>query len=89
MQFSSRAASRVDAAFVHLSADLAQLALYDIVIYADDSGSMVFEERGERVRLGSRVSPVCGPSSVCGGHTEPHLCGCPHPVCRIETPCGC
>lgn len=29
--------------------DLARLALYDIVIYADDSGSMSFEENGERI----------------------------------------
>jgi hypothetical protein len=34
---------------LELATDLAQLALYDIVIYADDSGSMVFEERGERI----------------------------------------
>ncbi|KAK9802942.1 hypothetical protein WJX72_002270 [[Myrmecia] bisecta] len=30
--------------------DLAALALYDIVIFADDSGSMVFEENGERIQ---------------------------------------
>lgn len=29
--------------------DLARLALYDIIIYADDSGSMSFEENGERI----------------------------------------
>lgn len=34
---------------LELATDLAQLALYDIVIFADDSGSMVFEERGERI----------------------------------------
>ena len=28
---------------------LATLALYDIIIYADDSGSMAFEEGGERI----------------------------------------
>ena len=30
-----------------LAYDLAALALYDIVIYCDDSGSMIFEENGE------------------------------------------
>ena len=34
---------------MELAIDLAALALYDIVIYADDSGSMAFEEGGERV----------------------------------------
>ncbi|KAJ8326755.1 hypothetical protein QVD99_005459 [Batrachochytrium dendrobatidis] len=29
--------------------DLCSLALYDIVFYVDDSGSMVFEENGERI----------------------------------------
>ena len=29
--------------------DLASLALYDVVIFADDSGSMIFEEGGERI----------------------------------------
>ena len=29
--------------------DLVQLALYDTVIFVDDSGSMVFEEAGERI----------------------------------------
>jgi len=33
-----------------LAYDLASLALYDVVIYADDSGSMVFEENGERIQ---------------------------------------
>lgn len=28
----------------------ARLALYDIVIYIDDSGSMAFEEQGERIK---------------------------------------
>jgi hypothetical protein len=27
-----------------------RLALYDIVIYIDDSGSMAFEEQGERIK---------------------------------------
>ena len=34
---------------MELAIDLAALALYDIVIYADDSGSMAFEEGGERI----------------------------------------
>ena len=34
---------------MELATDLASLALYDIVIYADDSGSMIFEEGGDRV----------------------------------------
>ncbi|KAB8343184.1 hypothetical protein FH972_022774 [Carpinus fangiana] len=29
--------------------DLARLGLYDIIIYVDDSGSMAFEENGERI----------------------------------------
>ena len=33
-----------------LAHDLATLALYDIVIFADDSGSMIFEEGGERIQ---------------------------------------
>lgn len=32
-----------------LAYDLAPLALYDIVFYCDDSGSMAFEENGERI----------------------------------------
>lgn len=34
---------------LELAHDLATLALYDIVIFADDSGSMIFEEGGERI----------------------------------------
>lgn len=34
---------------VELAIDFAALALYDIVILADDSGSMQFEENGERI----------------------------------------
>lgn len=34
---------------MELAHDLATLALYDIVIFADDSGSMIFEEGGERI----------------------------------------
>ena len=34
---------------MELAYSMASLALYDIIIYADDSGSMAFEENGERV----------------------------------------
>ncbi|GAB7347129.1 hypothetical protein MBLNU459_g3253t1 [Dothideomycetes sp. NU459] len=30
--------------------DLVKLALYDVIIYIDDSGSMQFEEKGERIK---------------------------------------
>lgn len=30
--------------------DLCRLALYDIVVHIDDSGSMAFEEQGERIK---------------------------------------
>ncbi len=45
-----------------LAYDLAPLALYDIVFYCDDSGSMAFEEDGERIEdlkfILSKVSDV-------------------------------
>lgn len=34
---------------MEIAYDLARLALYDIVIFVDDSGSMSFEENGERI----------------------------------------
>ena len=34
---------------LELAHDLATLAVYDVVIFADDSGSMIFEENGERI----------------------------------------
>ena len=34
---------------LELATDLASLALYDVIIYADDSGSMIFEEGGDRI----------------------------------------
>lgn len=34
---------------MEIAVDLVRLALYDVVIYADDSGSMAFEENGERI----------------------------------------
>jgi hypothetical protein len=33
----------------HILTD-SRLALYDVVIYIDDSGSMAFEEQGERIK---------------------------------------
>lgn len=35
---------------MELAYSLATLALYDIIIFADDSGSMAFEEGGERIQ---------------------------------------
>ena len=34
---------------LELATDLASLSLYDVAIYADDSGSMIFEEGGDRI----------------------------------------
>ncbi|KAK0772291.1 hypothetical protein LTR59_015749, partial [Friedmanniomyces endolithicus] len=33
-----------------IATDIVRLALYDVVIYIDDSGSMAFEENGERIK---------------------------------------
>jgi hypothetical protein len=45
-----------------LAIDLASLALYDIVLFVDDSGSMAFEENGERIDdlklISSKVAEV-------------------------------
>ena len=45
-----------------LALDLASLALYDIVMFVDDSGSMAFEENGERIEdlqlIASKVAEV-------------------------------
>ena len=63
---------------MELATDLASLALYDIVIYADDSGSMIFEEGGERINdlkliLGRVAEVTAGPSLyahiACNGTT--------------------
>jgi len=47
---------------LELALDLAALALYDVVIVADDSGSMAFEENGERIEdlkmIAQKVSEV-------------------------------
>lgn len=32
-----------------IASDLARLALFDIILYVDDSGSMAFEQGGERI----------------------------------------
>jgi len=48
---------------MEIATDLAALALYDIVLYCDDSGSMRAEERGERIDdlklILQRLSEVC------------------------------
>ncbi|KAM0722399.1 hypothetical protein Q7P37_001840 [Cladosporium fusiforme] len=33
-----------------IAVDIVRLALYDVIIYIDDSGSMAFEENGERIK---------------------------------------
>lgn len=34
---------------MEIAADIAKLALYDVILYVDDSGSMAFEENGSRI----------------------------------------
>jgi hypothetical protein len=68
---------------LELAYDLATLALYDIVIFADDSGSMIFEEGGERINdlkvIMGRVAEVAtlfdedGMPLFCH-HTPRHFC---------------
>ena len=54
-QIASRASAQIDkicqAWRVHreIGQDIVKLALYDIILYIDDSGSMAFEENGERI----------------------------------------
>lgn len=54
-QIAARASAQVDklcqAWRIHreIGQDIVKLALYDIVLYIDDSGSMAFEENGERI----------------------------------------
>ena len=54
-QIASRATSQVDRLCQtwriqrEIGQDIVKLALYDIVLYIDDSGSMAFEENGERI----------------------------------------
>ncbi len=75
---------------LELAYDLATLALYDIVIFADDSGSMIFEEGGERINdlkvIMGRVAEVAtlfdedGTSSVCN-----HTCRRFSRQCHVTT----
>ena len=55
-QIAQRAAQQVDRLCQawriqkEIANDIVRLALYDVVIYVDDSGSMSFEENGERIK---------------------------------------
>jgi hypothetical protein len=55
-QTAQRAAQSVDKLVAawriprEIAVDIVRLALYDVVIYIDDSGSMAFEEQGERIK---------------------------------------
>ncbi|KAK3680011.1 hypothetical protein LTR78_000388 [Recurvomyces mirabilis] len=55
-QIAQRAAQQVDRLCQawriqrEIATDIVRLALYDVVIYIDDSGSMSFEENGERIK---------------------------------------
>ena len=55
-QIASRAAQQVDRLCQawriqrEIATDIVRLALYDVVVYIDDSGSMAFEENGERIK---------------------------------------
>jgi hypothetical protein len=50
---------------MEIAKDLVQLALYDIVLFIDDSGSMSFEENGERIQdLGLIMSRVTSIATV-------------------------
>ncbi|CAK4030166.1 AT-rich interactive domain-containing 1A-like [Lecanosticta acicola] len=55
-QIAARAAQQVDRLCQawriqkEIANDIVRLALYDVVIYIDDSGSMSFEENGERIK---------------------------------------
>jgi hypothetical protein len=55
-QIAQRAAQQVDRLCQawriqrEIATDIVRLALYDVVIYVDDSGSMSFEENGERIK---------------------------------------
>lgn len=54
-QIASRASSQVQQLAAQwrvnpeIAQDIVKLALYDIILYVDDSGSMAFEENGERI----------------------------------------
>ena len=55
-QIAQRAAQQVDRLCQawhiqrEIANDIVRLALYDVIIYIDDSGSMSFEENGERIK---------------------------------------
>lgn len=55
-QIAQRAATQIDRLCQQwripkeIGNDIVRLALYDVVIYIDDSGSMQFEEKGERIK---------------------------------------
>lgn len=55
-QIAARAAQQVDRLCQawriqkEIANDIVRLALYDVIIYIDDSGSMSFEENGERIK---------------------------------------
>ena len=55
-QIAQRAAQQVDRLCQawriqkEIANDIVRLALYDVIIYVDDSGSMSFEENGERIK---------------------------------------
>ena len=55
-QIANRAAQAVDRLCQawriqkEIASDIIRLALYDVVLYIDDSGSMAFEENGERIK---------------------------------------
>ncbi len=71
---------------MELATDLVSLALYDIVIFADDSGSMIFEEGGDRVDdlklIVGRVAEVWQDSKLSG-----KCCMACH-LCRSRTEGG-
>ena len=57
---------------MELAIDLSALALYDIVIYADDSGSMAFEEGGDRINdLKLIVGRVAEVTLLSAAHSSP------------------
>jgi hypothetical protein len=55
-QIAARAAQQIDRLCQawriqkEIANDIVRLALYDVIIYVDDSGSMSFEENGERIK---------------------------------------
>ena len=53
-----------------LAADLVKLSLFDVILYIDDSGSMAFEQGGERIDdlklcvfVGRSYGKICGLSN--------------------------